>query len=67
MWLGRRRCGVTGQIITRTDHYPGRSSPSILTEPIDNKDAEKSERVVKAMMQMVKIDIEALKRAYADK
>jgi hypothetical protein len=51
----------------RTDHYPDRSLPSILTEPINNKDAEKSERVVKAMMQMVKIDIEALKRAYADK
>jgi len=39
----------------------------ILTELINDKDARKSGRVVKATMQMIKIDIEALKRPYADK
>jgi len=48
--------GITWQII-----------PSILTELMSDKDPQKSQRVVKAMMHMVKIDIEGLKRAYADK
>jgi len=48
--------GITWQII-----------PSILTELMSDKDPQKSQRVVKAMMQMVKIDIEGLKRAYAEK
>ena len=48
--------GITWQII-----------PSILTELMSDKDPQKSQRVVKAMMQMAKIDIEGLKRAYADK
>ena len=48
--------GVTWQII-----------PSVLTELMNDKDPQKSQRVVNAMMQMIKIDVEALKRAYADK
>jgi predicted 3-demethylubiquinone-9 3-methyltransferase (glyoxalase superfamily) len=31
---------------------------------LNGLDPEKSQRVIKAMMQMVKIDIETLKRAY---
>jgi hypothetical protein len=31
---------------------------------LQDKDAEKSQRVMKAMLQMDKIDIEGLKRAY---
>jgi predicted 3-demethylubiquinone-9 3-methyltransferase (glyoxalase superfamily) len=31
---------------------------------MQDKDARKSERVMKAMLQMTKIDIEELKRAY---
>jgi predicted 3-demethylubiquinone-9 3-methyltransferase (glyoxalase superfamily) len=31
---------------------------------LDDPDPDKSQRVMKAMMQMVKIDIEGLKRAY---
>ena len=39
--------------------------PAILGELLQDKDAEKSKRVMKAMLQMDKIDIAALKRASA--
>ncbi len=38
--------------------------PSILRELLADKDPKKSQRVMKAMLQMVKIDIEGLKKAY---
>ena len=38
--------------------------PTILSELLQDKDAAKSQRVMKAMLQMKKIDIEGLKRAY---
>jgi adenine phosphoribosyltransferase len=38
--------------------------PTILGKLMQDKDAEKSNRVMKAMLQMTKIDIEGLKRAY---
>jgi predicted 3-demethylubiquinone-9 3-methyltransferase (glyoxalase superfamily) len=38
--------------------------PTILVKMLQDKDAEKSNRVMKAMLQMDKIDIEKLKRAY---
>jgi predicted 3-demethylubiquinone-9 3-methyltransferase (glyoxalase superfamily) len=41
--------------------------PSILGELLSDKDPEKSQRVMKAMLQMDKIDIAGLKRAYAQK
>jgi predicted 3-demethylubiquinone-9 3-methyltransferase (glyoxalase superfamily) len=37
--------------------------PNVLMRLIQDKDARKSQRVMQAMMQMVKIDIEGLKRA----
>ena len=37
--------------------------PTILSELLKNKDPEKAKRVVQAMLQMKKIDIEALNRA----
>ena len=40
-------------------------TPNVLLELIQDKDQEKSQRVMKAMMQMVKIDIETLKEAAA--
>ncbi len=40
-------------------------TPSVLLELISDPDPEKSERVMRAMMQMVKIDIETIKRAHA--
>ena len=39
--------------------------PSALLEMINDPDSEKSERAMEAMLQMKKIDIEGLKRAYA--
>jgi predicted 3-demethylubiquinone-9 3-methyltransferase (glyoxalase superfamily) len=51
-WL-TDKYGVTWQIV-----------PTVLGELMQDKDARKSERVMKAMLQMTKIDIEELKRAY---
>jgi len=39
-------------------------NPSVLVEMLQDKDAEKSNRVMKAMLQMHKIDINGLKKAY---
>jgi predicted 3-demethylubiquinone-9 3-methyltransferase (glyoxalase superfamily) len=54
-WL-RDKYGVSWQIV-----------PTILAEMLQDKDAGKSERVMKAMLQMKKIDIEALRQAYQQK
>ncbi|MRR34589.1 VOC family protein [bacterium] len=51
-WL-KDKYGVSWQIV-----------PTVLDELLSDPDAEKSERVMKAMLQMKKIDIDALKRAY---
>ena len=51
-WL-KDKFGVSWQII-----------PKALMELMSDKDPAKSQRVFKAMLQMVKIDIEGLKRAY---
>ena len=42
-------------------------TPTVLIEMLHDKDAKKSERVMNAMMQMQKIDIEKLQAAYAGK
>jgi len=52
-WL-KDKFGVSWQII-----------PSILGKLLHDKDPEKSARVRNAMLQMTKIDIEGLKRAYS--
>jgi predicted 3-demethylubiquinone-9 3-methyltransferase (glyoxalase superfamily) len=51
-WL-KDRYGVSWQIV-----------PDVLVEMLRDKNAEKSERVMKAMLQMKKLDIAGLKRAY---
>ena len=38
--------------------------PTVLTEMLKDKDPQKSQRVMKAMLQMKKIDIQTLKQAY---
>ena len=38
--------------------------PTVLTEMLKEKDPQKSQRVMKAMLQMKKIDIQTLKQAY---
>jgi predicted 3-demethylubiquinone-9 3-methyltransferase (glyoxalase superfamily) len=51
-WL-RDKFGLSWQII-----------PKVLMEMMQDKDPVKSQRVFKAMLEMTKMDIEALKRAY---
>jgi predicted 3-demethylubiquinone-9 3-methyltransferase (glyoxalase superfamily) len=41
--------------------------PTVLGEMLQDKDAKRSERVIKAMLQMKKIDIRTLKQAYENK
>jgi predicted 3-demethylubiquinone-9 3-methyltransferase (glyoxalase superfamily) len=54
-WL-KDKYGVSWQIV-----------PTVLGEMLSDPDPEKSERVTKAMLQMKKIDIEGLKKAYEQK
>jgi len=51
-WL-KDKYGLSWQII-----------PSVLGKMMNDKDAEKSKRVMTAMLQMTKIDIEGLEKAY---
>jgi len=39
--------------------------PNVLGEMLQDKDAKKSERVMEALLQMKKIDIQSLRKAYA--
>jgi predicted 3-demethylubiquinone-9 3-methyltransferase (glyoxalase superfamily) len=52
-WL-KDKYGVSWQIV-----------PTVLPELVGDPDSEKSERAMHAMLQMKKLDIEQLKRAYA--
>jgi predicted 3-demethylubiquinone-9 3-methyltransferase (glyoxalase superfamily) len=54
-WL-KDKYGLSWQIV-----------PTVLAEMLQDKDAEKSERVMKAMLQMKKLDIQGLKQAYEKK
>src|SRR5690348_9733597 len=51
-WL-KDKFGLSWQIV-----------PTVLGKMLQDKDAAKSQRVMKAMLQMTKIDIEGLRRAY---
>ena len=51
-WL-KDKYGVSWQIV-----------PTVLGKMLQDKNAEKSERVMKALLQMTKIDIQGLKQAY---
>jgi predicted 3-demethylubiquinone-9 3-methyltransferase (glyoxalase superfamily) len=53
-WL-KDKFGVSWQIV-----------PNVLGEMVQDKDAKKSERVIKAMLQMKKLDIQSLRSAYAE-
>jgi predicted 3-demethylubiquinone-9 3-methyltransferase (glyoxalase superfamily) len=54
-WL-TDKFGISWQII-----------PKVLGEMLGDKDPQKSQRVMKAMMKMIKIDMEGLRRAYEGK
>jgi len=49
-----------------TDEYgvSWQITPTILIEILKDSDTEKADRVMRAMMPMVKLDVETLKRAY---
>ena len=51
-WL-KDRYGVSSQIV-----------PDVLVEMLRDKNAEKSERVMKALLQMKKLDVKTLEQAY---
>jgi predicted 3-demethylubiquinone-9 3-methyltransferase (glyoxalase superfamily) len=53
-WL-KDKYGVSWQVI-----------PSVLGEMLQDKDAERSKKVMEAMLQMDKIDIKTLKQAYGN-
>ena len=52
-WWLKDKFGVSWQIV-----------PNVLGEMLQDKDVKKSERVMKAMLQMKKIDIEGFRKAY---
>ncbi|HEX3279960.1 MAG TPA: VOC family protein [Pyrinomonadaceae bacterium] len=54
-WL-KDKFGVSWQVV-----------PNVLIEMLQDKDSEKSERVMKVMLQLQKLDIKKLKEAYAGK
>jgi predicted 3-demethylubiquinone-9 3-methyltransferase (glyoxalase superfamily) len=54
-WL-KDKFGVSWQVV-----------PTVLIEMLQDKDSEKSERVMKVMLQLQKLDIKKLKEAYAGK
>jgi predicted 3-demethylubiquinone-9 3-methyltransferase (glyoxalase superfamily) len=54
-WL-KDKYGVSWQVI-----------PNVLSELLGDPDPEKSQRAMKAMLQMKKIDIEEIRRAYDGK
>ena len=54
-WL-KDKFGLSWQIV-----------PTVLGELLQDKDPKKSERVMKAMLQMKKLDIDGLRRAYEKK
>jgi predicted 3-demethylubiquinone-9 3-methyltransferase (glyoxalase superfamily) len=54
-WL-KDKYGVSWQIV-----------PIILAKMLQDKDTKKSDRVMKAMLQMRKLDIMTLRQAYEDK
>ena len=67
MWEKLSKGGEKGQCGWLKDKYglSWQIVPPVLSEMLQDKDAEKTERVMKAMLQMKKLDIKKLKQAYA--
>jgi len=65
LWEKLSNGGEKGQCGWLTDKYgvSWQIVPTVLGEMMQDKDAKKSERVMKALLQMKKIDIETLKSA----
>jgi predicted 3-demethylubiquinone-9 3-methyltransferase (glyoxalase superfamily) len=65
-WAKLLKGGVPQQCGWLTDKFGGswQIVPTILPEMLQDKDAEKTKRVMQAMLKMVKLDIKLLKQAY---
>jgi predicted 3-demethylubiquinone-9 3-methyltransferase (glyoxalase superfamily) len=66
MWEKLSEGGEKGQCGWLKDKYglSWQIVPPVLAEMLQDKNAEKTERVMKAMLQMKKLDIKTLKQAY---
>lgn len=66
LWEKLSRGGAPGQCGWLTDRFgvSWQIVPSALGKYLGDKDAQKSTRVMQAMLQMTKLDISKLKRAY---
>tara|TARA_B110001454_G_scaffold83721_1_gene80538 strand:- start:19491 stop:19940 length:450 start_codon:yes stop_codon:yes gene_type:complete len=68
-WNALSKGGHKGQCGWLKDKYgfSWQIVPTVLDDLFDNKDREKSQRAMNAMLKMRKLDIAKLKRAYAGK
>ena len=68
-WEKLSEGGETGQCGWLKDKYgvSWQIDPTVLGEMLQDKDPKKSERVMKALLKMTKLDIKKLKQAYARK
>lgn len=68
LWEKLSEGGETIQCGWLTDKYgvSWQIVPTILDKLLQDKDTEKAERVMKAMIQMIKLDINTLKQAYEE-
>jgi predicted 3-demethylubiquinone-9 3-methyltransferase (glyoxalase superfamily) len=66
MWEKLSKGGEKGQCGWLKDKYglSWQIVPPVLSEMLQDKDVQKTERVMKAMLQMKKLDIKTLKQAY---
>jgi predicted 3-demethylubiquinone-9 3-methyltransferase (glyoxalase superfamily) len=68
-WAGLSAGGQPGQCGWLTDRYgvSWQIVPAVLGRMMQDEDPEKSERVMKALLKMNKIDMETLRRAYEER
>ena len=66
-WEGIERLRALARWLTDKYGVSWQIVPTVLGEMLQDKNAERAERVMQAMLQMKKIDINALKQAYGQK
>jgi len=64
--LIRLKIWEDGYQYAQTEFFNSKILPTTLIELLQDKDPKRSQRVMQAMLQMKKINIEALKKAYQD-
>ena len=69
LWENLSKGAEKGQCGWLKDRYglSWQIAPTVLTEMLQDKDASKSARVMSALLQMKKLDINTLKQAYKEK